>query len=163
MSDNAASKFYINTRVFLLVVAYLLFLCANTKADLGGTGDSVERDRAVLKAESLQSTVMDLFTVYEITYTSTKVREYVANGKVFAVTWNGLSHPEPSKILGNYYSSYKASAQLKSESRHAKGSRYYSISTGNMVFEKAGHMRNVFGRAYDLTLFPTGVSLDDIK
>jgi len=61
-------------------------------AALGGDAASVDTDAAKMKGQA-RATAVAGYTVKEITLPSgTLVREYVsAEGKVFAVTWSGIS------------------------------------------------------------------------
>ncbi len=102
------------------------------------------------------------FTVHEFTYGGTRVREYAnANGIVFAIAWDGLSHPDLSALLGRYYADYKI--QMRAQPGRMKGARFSRVNARNLVVEHGGHMRNLRGRAYDQTLFPSGVTVRDIQ
>ena len=148
-------------KVFIFVV--LLMMPPAAFAALGGTVGSINSDSQVLRAKSMRTVAHARFTVHEISYGATKVREYVnANGIVFAIAWNGLSHPDLSTLLGTYSDSYNKA--IRSLPSRRKGSRFSRIKTADhLVVERGGHMRNVRGRAYDMTLFPAGVSLSDIQ
>lgn len=101
------------------------------------------------------------YSVHEIETTGSTLKEYVTNdGVVFAVSWRGLSQPDLSQILGNYYSDYQAE-----KSRHARvrGMRIENVETSQLVVRRAGHMRDLQGQAYDARLFPEGFSVEDIQ
>jgi hypothetical protein len=92
---------------------------------------------------------------------TTAVREYIApNGIVFAVAWNGITQPDLSILLGSYHNDYQST--VKSESR-VLGRKSRSIRGNRVVVEHWGQMRNLSGRAYDPSLIPGGVSLEDIQ
>ena len=81
-------------------------------------------------------------------------------GRVFAVTWKGLNHPDLSKILGNYYSEYMDHHQ---ETMRTKGIKISHLVTPKMVLQKGGHMRDVHGKAYVPDLLPEGVKPEELQ
>src|SRR4051812_42114752 len=88
-------------------LAVVLLACSITLpafAALGGDAASADTDAAKMKGQSRAMAVAG-YTVKEITLPSgTLVREYVsAEGKVFAVTWSGMSQPDLQQTLGNYF------------------------------------------------------------
>lgn len=88
------------------------------------------------------------------------VKEYVnEDGFVFAVTWRGLAHPDLSGILGSHFQEYQ---KLNTERR--KGSKAQdTINTSNAVVRRAGHMRDVRGLAYDPSLVPSDVKVEELE
>src|SRR5258708_38505375 len=89
------------------VVLVILALCLPSFAELGGYADSVEVDRARMKA-STKVTQNKVYAVHEITTpTKTVVREYVGpDGRVFGVAWQGPFLPDLSQIFGSYFQQY---------------------------------------------------------
>ena|SRR6185312_1532049 len=150
-----------------IALTLLLMIGPSVYASLGGSVDSISADSQILRAKSIRivdrTVAHAAFTIHEISSGATIVREYVnASGIVFAIAWNGMSHPDLSALLGTYYADYQT--EIRSQSHHVKGSRFGRITAANhLVVERGGHMRNVRGRAYDLTLFPPGVTLQDIQ
>jgi hypothetical protein len=101
------------------------------------------------------------YTVHEIRSESTTVREYVTpSGIVFAIAWNGRTHPDLTSLLGSYAGEYKDALQ---RTLREPGRRSRTVKTDRVVVEKWGHMRNLQGRAYAPALIPPGVSIDEIK
>jgi|KBSMisStaDraftv2_1062788.scaffolds.fasta_scaffold172877_2 hypothetical protein len=128
-------------------------------AALGGDAASVETDAAKMKGQS-RATAVAGYTVKEITLPSgTLVREYVsAEGKVFAVSWSGMSQPDLQQTLGTYFEQYKAAAAAP----HA-GHHHLTIHQPELVLISGGHMRAWTGRAYVPALLPPSFSVDDIR
>jgi uncharacterized protein DUF2844 len=128
-------------------------------AALGGDAASADVDAAKMKG---QSRVMSVggYTVKEITLSSgTVVREYVsAEGKVFAVTWSGMSQPDLQQTLGTYFEQYKAAAAAP----HA-GHHHLTIHQPELVVNSGGHMRAWRGTAYVPALLPPNFSVADIQ
>jgi hypothetical protein len=152
-----------NTGVVLVFLAFLITALASGTAfaTLGGTADSVESDRAALAAVKRNVTSSDGYTVHEIAYNGTTVREYVsANGIVFAIAWNGNRSPDLTTLLGSYANEYQSALQ---NTPHRPGVRHSSIKTDDVVVERWGQVRNLQGRAYAPSLIPTGVTIDEIK
>lgn len=151
----------ISRMVCLILVALVLSIPARAHATLGGPADSVEADRKALSAVRRSTTPVDGYTVQEVVSDANTVREYVSSsGVVFAVAWNGFTHPDLTVLLGVYAGEYqKASKQTP----RTPGRRSSQVKGGRVVVETWGHMRNLRGRAYVPTLIPHGVSLDEIK
>ena len=83
--------------VILIFLALLTVALASGSAlaALGGPVDSVESDRTALSAVRRSVTPGPTYTVHEIAYDGTTVREYVSpEGIVFAIAWNGNRSPD---------------------------------------------------------------------
>jgi Protein of unknown function (DUF2844) len=144
---------------FMLVGAVLS--SSSVHATLGESADSVAADRKELSAVQRATTVHNGYTVQMIVSDATTVREYVSpSGIVFGIAWNGLVHPDVTRLLGSYSGEF---TQALKRSPRKPGSRRQQVNTGRLVVEKWGHMRNLQGRAYDPNLLPPGASSDDIK
>jgi len=128
-------------------------------AALGESAASVEADAAKMKGQA-RATAVAGYTVKEITLPSgTIVREYVsAEGKVFAVTWSGMSRPDLQQTLGTYFEQYRAAAAAP----HA-GHHHLTIHQPDFVLSSSGHMRAWRGKAYVPALLPPNFSVDDIR
>src|SRR5512139_3000936 len=130
-------------------------------ATLGESADSIERDRKAFSVVRSVATVRKNYTVHEIQADSNFVREYVsAAGVVFGIAWNGRTYPDLSVLLGSYSGEYHESFR---QTKRNPGRRYLKVKTNRLVVEKWGHMRNLQGRAYDPTLVPAGVGIDEIR
>jgi hypothetical protein len=144
------------------VVLVILAFCLPSLAELGGYADSVEADRAKMKA-STKVTQNRAYAIHEIT-TPTKivVREFVsADGRVFGVAWRGPFLPDLSQLLGSFFGQY--SDAIKSEKRTYAGHRPVDIRQPRLVVQGGGHMLGHFGRAYIPDMVPEGVSSDAIQ
>jgi hypothetical protein len=145
--------------VLRVLLLFCLF-CPSAFAELGGNGDAPERDRAILHGVRM-STAKANYTVQEITYAGTKLREFVdGNNKVFGVAWSGMTHPNMALVLGKYWKEQNAKM---TELKHNMGKRRQHVTTQNIVFETGGHMREVNGRAYLPASLPVGFSLEDLQ
>ncbi|HEY6872433.1 MAG TPA: DUF2844 domain-containing protein [Geobacteraceae bacterium] len=153
-------------RLYPLFLLVWLSLAAWTtpplaRATLGESADSVESDRRALSGVRRAATSRDGYTVHEAVSDANSVREYVSSsGIVFAIAWNGLSHPDLTLLLGSYAGEYWQAAK---QTPRKPGRRSLQVKGGRVVVEKWGHMRNLQGRAYVPALIPPGVSLDEIK
>jgi len=151
---------------------YLLFLCLGLSvtvlvparqalATLGEPAASVESDRKALSAGPRVTTARTAYTVQEVVSDANTVREYISPaGIVFAIAWNGLTHPDLAPLLGSYAGDYQGALR---QTPHRPGRRHMQIKANRVVVEKWGHMRNLQGRAYAPALIPSGVSVDEIK
>lgn len=130
-------------------------------AVLGESIDSIESDRRVLSAVRGATMVSDGYTVHEVGSGTTAVREYVSSsGIVFAIAWNGLTHPDLTLLLGTYAGEYENALERTPRKRGQKALR---VQADRVIVEKWGRMRNLQGRAYAPHLFPPGVSIDAIR
>lgn len=130
-------------------------------AALGESADSIASDRKSLSAVRGAAAARDGYTIQTIESDSTTIREYLSPfGIVFGIAWNGMSHPDLTRLLGSYAGEYQDTLRQTS---HKPGRRSLQVKTNSIVVEKWGHMRNLQGRAYVPSLIPQGVSVDDIK
>lgn len=135
------------------------FVSLPALAALGGDAASVDTDVAKMKGQK-RATAAAGYTVSEITLPSgTVVREYVSSdGKVFAVTWTGMSPPDLQQTLGTYYQSIKDAATAG----HA-GRNHLTVRQDDLVVSAGGHMRSWKGKAYVPSLLPPNFPVDEIK
>lgn len=146
----------------ILLSFTLLLLPIIARATLGESDSTIELDSKALQSTSKIKKSNSSFTVYEMDSAGTLIREYVSsNGVVFAICWNGITHPDLNKLLGSYYSEYKNKVKQSSK-RNGKKHRAV-VKTANIVLETWGHMRNLSGRSYVPSLLPIGVNVDDIQ
>lgn len=147
--------------ISFLLVPLIFGAPLQAHAVLGGGSDTVSTDRKAFSATRRTSVTRDGYRVEEFTFGATNVREYVSSaGIVFAIAWNGYTHPDLAQLLGSYSKEYEAARQ---NTPRVRGRHQQHISTGNVVVETWGHMRNLAGRAYAPNLVPSGVTTDEIK
>lgn len=131
------------------------------RATLGEPTSSLESNRTVLRAEQKSTTKRSTYTIHEDASDGARVRQYSSSsGIVFAIAWNGISHPDLVSLLGNYYEEYYL---LLRSAAHKPGRRHIQLQGSRVVVEKWGHMRNLQGRAYAPALLPSGVSINEIR
>lgn len=141
--------------------AIVLVTVRPARATLGGSPDSVESDSRALSSVRGSTTFHNSYSVQEIDYGGTAVREYVSpDGIVFAIAWNGIRHPDLTVLLGSYAGPYSEALQ---KTPCQPGARHLSLKADGVVVEKWGHVRSLQGRAYAPELIPPGVSLDEIR
>jgi hypothetical protein len=145
---------------FILSVS-ILMIAQKAQAALGESAESITKGSKELSASRRATTTRNRYTVQEIVSDSNTVREYVSpSGMVFAIAWNGLTHPDLTQLLGSYVGEYQ---QALRQTKRAPGQRQFQLKANNVVVEKWGHMRNLQGRAYAPALIPQGVSVDEIR
>ena len=135
------------------------------KAALGEFVDSIESHRERVSAEKVTSKVISTayanYTVYQLKYDGTSVREYVStSGIVFGIAWNGLIHPDLTPLLGSYAGEYQ---EALGRTVRRYGERHLQVKAARVIVQKWGHMRNLQGRAYAPALIPAGVTVDEIR
>ena len=134
--------------------------CAPAFAGLGGDAASVDADRVSVKGTVRVSSTSAAFAVHEITGASGQlVHEYLgADGKVFAVTWNGAGVPNLKDMLGRYYADVQQAAARPHYNHH-----HLFLVTPQVVIQSSGHLRTFYGRAWAPALLPQNFSATDIK
>ncbi len=122
-------------------------------ATLGRDIGSVSADERALTAAH---TVRKLTSVerHDLALPSgTIVHEYLSNGVVFAITWQGPTMPDLRTLLGAYFD------QLMS--RVPSGSHHSLRFVGkDFVVRSMGHGRSHSGRAWVPSLVPSGFNID---
>ena len=121
-------------------------------APMAGSADQGKVVKRVLVAVS--------GSVNEVTTADgTVVREYVsAQGKVYAVTWNGPIMPNLQALFGEHFVTFQQETK-------AMRPRYGAlrIVRPDLVIYSGGHMRAFQGRAYLPQSLPTGVNIEDLQ
>jgi hypothetical protein len=147
------------SRVGVAVVAVLG--ASRAAAALGEAETSIASDQAALAAERAQPTAGAAFRVVRLVSPAHTVREYVTpSGTVFAVAWEGVSHPDLGVLLGAYAPPVKR-ALARGPARTGRRARH--VEGGGAVVETWGHMRALRGRAWVPALVPPGVTVDEIR
>ena len=89
------------------------------------------------------------------------MREFVRpDGQVFAVAWDGLTHPVFWTLLGPHAGAWRAalaSAPPPASRAHRR------VVAGTLVVETWGHMRHLLGRAISRELLPPEVGEDEVR
>jgi len=147
---------------FLALSVVSLLIAQQTHAALGESVNSIESEQNALGAVKHAAKIREGYSIHEFTLDGTTVREYVSpTGIVFGIAWNGLAHPDLTRLLGSYTGEYETA--LRQTPRKPGLRRHEVIKTERVVVEKWGHMRNLQGRAYAPALLPPGVSSDEIR
>ncbi|HWG76200.1 MAG TPA: DUF2844 domain-containing protein [Steroidobacteraceae bacterium] len=140
----------------------LASLATPALAALGGTPDTVNTDSSVLHG-MLRSIPEVQYDVQEIDSSTVTVREYVTRaGKVFAVTWQGVTPPNFQQVLGDYYTRLHAGAAAAHANQGPAAHRHYGIHQSDFVMQSLGRMGNFHGVAYIPALVPTGVDVSQL-
>ena len=140
-------------------------------AALGQTADSVAADAVAFDASAvrhmsrsaLNAPALKAYTVEQMTTASgVAVKEYVGpDGRVFAVTWRGRRPPDLSVLLGSYFAQYQDAANARGLT--ALGLHHASVRGSDVAVETAGHMRDMWGRAFLPAMVPPGVEQSEIQ
>ena len=142
-------------------VAAIFVIFPRVQATLGETEDTVAADEKAVSANGASKVISNGYTVRQMDTDAISLREYISPaGVIFAVAWNGLTHPDLTPLLGAYTTEYEES--LRHVSRKP-GRRHLRVETERIVVEKWGQMRNLQGRAYVPALIPAGVTVDEIR
>ena len=162
------------TAVFAPIALAMLLVTAApnvARATLGGSADSVAADAAAFQATGVNSIVhpapnapaIDSYTVARMTTAcGIAVNEFVGpDGKVFAVTWRGRRPPDLSVLLGSYFAQYWDAASAGVLAAH--GLHHAFVRGTDVAVETAGHMRDMWGRAWLPAMLPPGADESEIR
>lgn len=160
---------YISIALILLSLVCERPQAAN--AALGGSAGSVASDARVLGAvmvshSSAAASNAPSLNVYAVERLATpsgiKVNEYVgADGRVFAVSWRGMRPPDLTVLMGAYFRQYRDAAETGGLT--ALGLHHASVRASDVEVETAGHMRDMWGRAWLPAMLPPAVDEQEIR
>jgi Protein of unknown function (DUF2844) len=127
-------------------------------AALGGDVASVQADGVSMKA-AVRVTAASTYSIHELPSTSgTSVKEFVgADGKVFALSWQGPFMPDLRQLLGEYFPQYSAAAAATPGSH-----RSLRVNQPGLVVQSSGRMRAFSGRAWIPGMLPQNFAVADI-
>ena len=144
---------------FILWVSLLLPL-SSAFGSLGDRENSISLDVSNLRITQQSTSRQPRFRIHQITSPNYTLQEYVSTeGVIFAVTWRGRTTPDLAQLLGSYFNETKEALE-KSTRSHGRTPK--TLATQNIVLERGGHMRDVYGKAYLPALIPKGVDVQDI-
>ncbi len=160
-----------NKKLPILWVALMAVIPVSSYATLGESSSSIVTDNkvlgstraSILKTQTVNSntSIDGTTTEYQVSTIQTAdnitIKEYVANGVVFAVSWSGVHNPDLQQILGKYFPTFKTAKTTN------YGLRVSKISYGNLVVHINGVIGNFHGVAYDSSLLPFKFNLQDLK
>jgi hypothetical protein len=128
----------------------------------GALGSRIAQVDASSQANTVRLTRKQAYTERETrSGNGTIIREYISPaGTVFAVAWQGPFFPEMRDVLGAYFDEYVTESAVQ-RTEHP-GHWSLDLHEPELVVQMGGHARAYFGRAYDPTLLPPGVSADEL-
>ena len=145
----------------VILAPLLLSLIASSHATLGKSADAVEHLRKAFHATRVKTLDRKTFTVQVVTKEGALIREYLnSGGVVFAVTWAGDVQPDLAPILGERLEEF--SLRLAQGPRRRGRFAGQTVKAKDFVVETFGHMRAMRGRAYIPSLFPAGMTANEI-
>jgi len=146
--------------IALFAVAVVFFSSLPAHASLGGDPSSVQTDAQQLKS-SVRVTQSANYTVHEMQVQGATVREYIAGGKVFGITWEGQARPDLQQLLGPYYA--RVTQAVEQYKAQHPGRHPISIQQPDLVVQMGGHQRAFSGRAYIPNMVPSSVRAEEIR
>ncbi|MGZ6332666.1 MAG: DUF2844 domain-containing protein [Bdellovibrionota bacterium] len=145
----------------ILLTASLTAFSLVAHAGLGEKELSIERDRQNISGSRRSPKAQSNYTVHEILNDHLLIREYVADGVVFAVSWSGARHPDLDSLFGTYASDFQDASRRAAK---VKGLRSRGKVQGEkIVVLRSGHLRSVSGVAYVPELLPPGMDVHEIR
>ncbi len=157
---------------FVLSLLSLVFAWPqHANAALGGSAGSVASDARILGAVTVahfsgapvNAPSLNAYTVERLAMpTGINVNEYVgADGRVFAVSWRGTRPPDLTVLMGAYFRQYRYAAEAGGLT--ALGIHHASVRASDVAVETAGHMRDMWGRAWLPAMLPPAVDEQEIR
>ena len=103
------------------------------------------------------------YSVETITVAGMSIKEYVSSdGTVFAVAWSGIGAPNLRLLLGTYFDEY-LDALTELQNKKPQPRRPMMLKTANLVVERGGYARTMWGRVFIPSRLPAMVSPKDIQ
>ncbi|NVD72963.1 DUF2844 domain-containing protein [Duganella sp. BJB1802] len=151
-------------RAFLLMLLLSLLQGALAYAALGSSPSNFGATPVRQAARSLAATGSDSTAVYTVSQSTldsgTVVREYVdADGKVFAVSWNGPTLPDLRTLLGDKFAVLTNAAAKRPKAGHSQ----LALAQQDVVIVSGGHMRAFAGHAWIPAALPAGFDTSVIE
>jgi hypothetical protein len=149
-----------NTILFCACLAF--FAHSEAHAALGASAASIETDR--VSTRTAHALVHETtYTRHELTNQKLKLHEFSKNetGKVFAVAWQGSTHPDFKTVFGDYYPEFEAAYASAKKSHHHGG--VIIADSENLHFEVGGRMTSVYGKVWIKSNLPTGMDCHEIQ
>jgi hypothetical protein len=84
------------------------------------------------------------------------VREYAADGRIFAARWRGRFAPDLRGLLGPYYAEYEEAMRARRPSGHSS----LVLHTPSLELRSFTHMHTVQGALWLTARLPEGMTLD---
>ncbi len=132
-------------------------------AALGGPLESVEADRAHMRAAAAPALQMEGYTVHPMTLAGGGVvREYAdKNGVVFALNWTAPGRPDLRQLLGEqHFADFQADNGVV---RRVRTRRAMVTRRPDLVVHSGGRPGGFFGVAYIPSVVPPGFSAVDVQ
>lgn len=135
-------------------------------ATLGEDSSSIMNDASVLNAQVSQVADYSVAaagssTPYQTNILETAngitIKQFVYNGKVFAVTWHGTHVPDQNQLFGKYF----ATLQNATPTYASVAAR--QVNTNDFVSITNGWMGHYEGKALIPSLAPANVSINNVK
>ena len=145
------------TWVVIGLLSYGLLFCSRASVSPKTVADDGRRTE-------IQSRTCDVkrsgYTVRRIHYGQALMREFIApTGVVFALDWKGMPEPDVKNLLGSSTDDERLEDLLPILRRRNSTTR---VSERDIIWEKSGTSRNLYGRAYVPYLVPSGVTIGDV-
>lgn len=144
-----------------LALLFTLLVAPLAWAGLGDAESSINGERLRLRAfHSTQRAPQ--YAMHELMLQDgSRVRQFVgSSGRVFAVSWNSLSKPDLSALLGNAFAGYAGAVQVAG--RRGGIQRQFRHEEADLVVQTSGHLHVYAGYAYRRSLLPPGLDLQAI-
>ena len=141
------------------VLGLLLACAAPAHAALGQAAASIADDGTPVAQHALQASTSGVTAQSVTTPGGVLVTEYVSQGVVFAVTWNGPVMPDLPSLLADAFPALRAWL----DAHPAPPNRPVRMDTAQLVVHAGGHMRAFTGVAYLPAQVPPGYDITQLE
>jgi hypothetical protein len=140
-----------------LIPVVLIFILAFSSRTFAALGD---RESELPKAFYARST-FEHYNRHVLSQPKLQLKQFASQGRVFAVTWNGKTHPDLRAVLGRHFSEYQAAYRKAKRTR--RGHSPIEIELDGIHVEQGGTPRALYGRVWLTALFPPQVDKNEIR
>ena len=137
----------------------LLTCAAPARAALGQAATSIANDGTPVAQHDQQASTSGVTAQSVTTPGGVLVTEYVSQGVVFAVTWNGPVMPDLPSLLADAFPALRAWL----DAHPAPPNRPVRMDTAQLVVHAGGHMRAFKGLAYLPAQVPPGYDITQLE
>lgn len=144
-----------------LLLSMLYIFGPPARAALGGNVHELTAEGAALKMTAVVVSSAHGYNVHEFRAKKITIHQFAAmDGKIFAVAWQGKTHPDLALLMGTHFADFeKALAQAKKSNR---GHTPIKIEVEGFHLELGGHAMAVYGRAWLVDQLPDKVNTYDL-
>ena len=147
--------------ILLILPVAMLFVGTTAFATLGESEASIDSDATALHGTHLTTSVNGQIRARQLKTTKAVIKQYTnASGQVYALSWQGVKHPDLSVLMGAYFPEYSSALKARGSSSLRRNS---TVTTSQAVIHLSGVPRHMSGLVYVPALLPSEVKTGDLR